>query len=105
MNNAENESQQLHIYRALTSIFQEKGVLQELLKFGVVDAVLRGMKKFSRKTVQTSALQLLQLVVSSEEGRATAEKSNVRETVLECCQAHSGDAVVEHLVNNVVTTL
>jgi len=105
MNTAETESQQQSIYRALTSIFHEKSVVQELLKFGIIDAILRGMKKFSKKSIQTSALQLLKQVISLEEGVVIAKKSNVKEVSIEACKQYSGDPVVEHLLHNVVSSL
>ena len=52
MNETENETQQLHVYRALTAIFQEKQALVELLKYDVINAILKGMKRFSKKRLQ-----------------------------------------------------
>ena len=105
MNKAENETQQLHIYRALTAVLQEKSALIDLIQFGVINAILRGMKKFSKKSIQTSGLQLLQTVISVEQGIEAAKSANVKDVITDSCKAHAGDAVVEHLVNDVITKL
>lgn len=105
MNKADNETQQLHIYRALTAIFKEKVALKELLKFGVVEAILTGMTKFSKKSVQTSGLQLLQQIIALDEGLKLVKSANIKDKVNEATKEHASDAVVQHLVNEIVTKL
>lgn len=105
MNNAENEIQQLHIYRALTSIFVEKVALIGLIQFGVLDAVLKGMKKFKKISIQTSALQLLGTAVNVKEGLEAAKKSNLKQEVTDACKEHSKDPVVAHLMKQVFNKL
>lgn len=105
MNNAENEIQQLHIYRALTAIFVERVALIGLVQFGVIDAIIKGMKKFTKISIQTSALQLLSSAIAIKEGLEAAKTSNVKQAVIDACKEHSGDAVVTHLMNEVIKNL
>lgn len=105
MKTAENEIQQLHIYRALTAIFVEKVALVGLIEFGVLDAILRGMKKFTKISIQTSGLQLLATAVSVQEGLVAAKKCNLKDEVVAACKQHENDQIVSHLIKQVINKL
>jgi len=105
MNNAENDTQQLHIYRALTSIFNDRLALSGLIKLGVIDSIIRGMKRFTKISIHTSGLQLLSTVVNNKEGLEAAKSGDLKTKIVDACNAHDGDDVVTHLMKEVVSKL
>ncbi|XP_066931717.1 uncharacterized protein [Clytia hemisphaerica] len=109
MSNAENNMQQMHIYRALTGIFADKVALAGLVNFGVIQSIVKGMKKYQKISIQTSALQLLITILSTNEGLEKAKsETSLKSDLNEACKDFASDAsddVVSHLLNEVLNKL
>jgi len=106
MNNAENNMQQMHIYRALTGIFADKVALAGLVNFGVIQTIVKGMKKYQKISIQTSGLQLLITILSTNEGLEKAKsETSLKNDLTEACKDFASDDVVSHLLNEVLNKL
>lgn len=106
MNNIETDTQQMQIYRALSSIFKDRSALAGFIQLGVIDSILQGIEKFNKKSMQTSALQLLSTVVSTNDGLELAKKNkDLKEKLTKACSENASDNVVSHLLNEVTKNL
>ena len=96
----------MHIYRALTGIFADKVALVGLVNFGVIQSIVKGMKKYQKISIQTSGLQLLSTVLSTNEGLEKAKsETSLKNDLNEACKDFAADAVVTHLLNEVLNKL
>lgn len=105
MNKAQTATQQMHIFRALTAIFAERSAIVGFIKFGVIESILNGMKRFKKNNIHTSGLQLLTTLVSVTEGVAHAQGMGQMMNLEEVCKDNIKDPVTSHLINEVASKL
>lgn len=105
MHNVENKTQQLNVYRALQSIFQQTEALKSLIDFGAVDAIHQGLKRYRESSILSSGLQLLGQCVKIPEGAEAARKADTKNILAQVCKDHASDAIIQHLANEVTSEL
>lgn len=102
---ASDDNQQLVVYRALSSIIQNKNVLNRLIPLNLIDAACHGLKSSSKKGVVTHALKLLQEIIKTKEGLLSAKDKNVAAIVRESIKKTENDSVVHHLGIQIIELL
>ena len=102
---APDETHQLSIFRAISSIFKIKEAIPELIRLNVVQAIAEGLKKFTKKSVQTSGLQLLTQALQSAEGIEAAKKGQIAKVVEDSIKQNENDAVVKHFGSDILDLL
>jgi len=102
MFDAADDNQQLTIYRALSSIIQNKKALSKLIDLNLIDAACRGLHSGSKKGIITHALKLLLEILKIPEGVKSAQEKSVGDLVKESISSNSNDPVLKHLGEQVL---
>ena len=105
MFDAADDYQQLNVYRALSSILQNKKIISKLVGLNLFQAICKGFKTTSKKSVVSSALKLLLEILKTPVGVKAAKENDIEATVKETIAQNSGDAVLEHLGSQVLEKL
>ncbi|XP_065053770.1 poly [ADP-ribose] polymerase tankyrase-1-like [Rhopilema esculentum] len=103
MFDAADDYQQLNVYRALSSILQNKKIIPKLVGLNIFQAICKGFK--SKKSVVSTALKLLLEILKTPEGVKAAKENGIEATVKETIAQNTGDAVLEHLGSQVLEKL
>ena len=102
MFDAADDQQQLTIYRALSSIIQNKKALSKLIDLNLIDAACKGLRSGSKKGVVTHALKLLLEILKTPEGVKSAKEKSIGDLVKESISSNSNDPVLKHLGEQVL---
>ena len=102
---AGDDSHQLAVYRALSSIIQNKKALGKLIDFNLVDAVCKGLQSNGKKGIVTHALKLLLEILKTPDGVKSAIDKLVGDIVKEAIAKNDNDPVLKHLGEQVLHQL
>ena len=95
----------MNIYGALNCIFNEKSTLKAFIQADIISKILQGIKRFNKKSICTSGLQLLGTCVQGEGGLQAMKRMGLKDKLNDACKGHEADPVVQHLLNEAVGKL
>ena len=102
MYEAVDDNQQLTIYRALSSIIQNKKALNKLIDLNLVDATCKSLHSVNKKGIVTHALKLLLEILKIPDGVKAAKEKLVGDVVKEAIAKNDNDPVLKHLGEQVL---